>query len=178
MLRGDCDVLRAELWDKIDADTQRMIDDLIIETKSDLRSAGFPAKGSRFPFGMHHEFYRIRVRFDGRKALQCEVATMLNAWSATRPDRIDYARQAVCGAVKSMLAARPELAGRIPPSVRSAMTAVGDGYEFLSWVKTAVATSPDCFAFKEEVIDRDRMIDELIEAVSGSPGAGQSEEVR
>ena len=174
MLRGECDVLRAELWDKIDADTQRVIDDLIIETKSDLRSVGFPAKGSRFPFGMHHEFYRIRVRFDGRKALQSEVANMLNAWSATRSDRIDYARQAVCGAVKSMLAVQPELAGRIPPSVRSVMTTVGDGYEFLSWAKAAVSASPDTFAFKEEVINRDKMIDELIEAVSGFQGAGQS----
>lgn len=167
MLFGECDVPGAEMWEKIDGDTQRIIDDMIVTAKADLRAAGFPAKGSRFPFGLHHEFYRVRIRLAGRRALQGEIAVMLNAWSAARADRIDYARQALCGSVKSMLASRPELAGRIPSSIRSAMASVGDGYEFLSWAKAAAITSPDDFVHKEEIIDRDKLVDDLIDAVTG-----------
>lgn len=158
---------RAELWEKIDAETQRRIDDLLIEVRAELKAAGFPATGSRFPYAVHHEFYRVRIRILGRKAQHAEIATMLNRWMATRSDKVDYVRQAVCGSVKSMLAARPELAGRIPSSVRAAMGAVGDGYEFLSWSKSYVADRPLGVLPEEPVVDRDQMIDELIDAVSG-----------
>ncbi|NTF17592.1 hypothetical protein G6L37_04215 [Agrobacterium rubi] len=154
------------MWEKIDAEAQRAIDDLILESRTELKAAGFPARGSRFPFGMHHEFYRVRIRIGRRKSLQSEIANMLNLWMAGRDNRLDYGRQAVCGAVKSMLATHPELAGRIPGSVRALMSAVGNGYEFLNWAKAAVSASPDQFVHEQEVVDRDQMIDELIEAVS------------
>ena len=159
-------MLRAESWEKIDAVTQRIIDDMIIACRADLKAAGFPAMGSRFPFGMHHEFYRVRIRVGRRRAQHAEVATVLNLWMATRADRTDYGRQALCGAVKSMLASRPELAGRIPPDVRAAMAAVGDGYDFLAFAKSAARASPQGLVAQEPESDRDEMVDELIDAVS------------
>ncbi len=157
---------RAELWEKIDADTQRRIDDLVLEFRTELKAAGFPAFGSRFPFGMHHEFYRVRVRIGGRKMLHAETASALNRWMATRSDHADYARQAVCGAVKAMLAKRPELAGRIPPHIRTAMAAVRDGYDFLTWAKSFAADHPEGFLNEEPQMNRDEMVDGLIEAVT------------
>lgn len=157
---------RAELWEKIDADTQRRIDDLVLESRTELKAAGFPAFGSRFPFGMHHEFYRVRVRISGRKMLHAETAAVLNRWMGTRSDQVDYARQAVCGAVKAMLAKKPELAGRIPQSVREAMAAVRDGYDFVAWAKSFAADHPQGFLPEELPESRDDMVDGLIEAVS------------
>lgn len=156
---------RAQLWEKIDIDIQRAIDDLIVEIKADLRQAGFPAKGSAFPFGLHHDFYRVRIRLGGKKTKHGEVSSILNAWAHTRADKVDYARQAICGSVKSMLAKRPELAGKIPGSARSVMAAVSDGYDFLRWAKEAVSVSPEAFLHMEEVVDRDKLIDDLIDAV-------------
>jgi hypothetical protein len=142
------------------------MDDFVLESRTELKTAGFPAFGSRFPFGMHHEFYRVRVRIGGRKMLHAEAASVLNRWMVTRTDHADYARQAVCGAVKAMLAKNPELAGRIPPSVRAAMALVGDGYDFLTWAKSFAAQHPEGFLPEEPEESRDEMVDSLIEAVS------------
>lgn len=157
---------RAELWEKIDADTQRRIDDIVLESRTELKSAGFPAFGSRFPYGMHHEFYRVRIRIGGRKMLHAEAASVLNQWMATRGDYADYARQAVCGAVKAMLAKNPELAGRIPAPIRDAMASVRDGYDFLAWAKSFAADHSEGFLPEETAEGRDEMVDGLIEAVS------------
>lgn len=157
---------RAELWEKIDADTQRRIDDIVLESRTELKAAGFPAFGSRFPYGMHHEFYRVRVRTGGRKMLHAETASVLNQWMATRGDHADYARQAVCGAVKAMLAKHPELAGRIPAPIRDAMAAVRDGYDFLAWAKCFAAEHSEGFLPDDPAESRDEMVDGLIEAVS------------
>lgn len=159
-------VRSAKIWEKIDSDTQRMIDDLVTECRTDLKAAGFPAFGSRFPYGMHHEFYRVRVRLGKRKLHHAEIAAVLNMWMASRSDKVDYARQAVCGAIKAMLVKRPELVGRIPASARHAMLAVGEGYDFLDWAKKLVKENPGGFLPEDTEESRDEMIDGLIEAVS------------
>jgi hypothetical protein len=115
---------------------------------------------------MHHEFYRVRVRIGGRKMLHAEAASVLNLWMATRADRVDYGRQAICGAVKAMLARKPELAGRIPAQIRAAMSAVADGYDFLSWARQFAADHPKGFLPVEPEENRDEVVDSLIDAVS------------
>ena len=157
---------KAEVWARVGADAQRVLDDAVIAARSDLLAAGFPAKGHRFPFALHHTFYRSRIRIGGRKTTHSEIAVLLNAWAAVREDRTDYARQAVCGAVKHMLTGSPALVGRIPSSVRESMGSVGDGYEFRKWA--AVNGASLIAAIPPDVVpDKDERVDMLIDAVSG-----------
>jgi hypothetical protein len=163
-------VLKAEIWIRLgDDDVRRAMNNILADCAEALRGAGFPARAPRFPFSMHHGFFRSRLRTGGRKRTHAEVAELLALWAAGREDPCDYARQAVCGAVKAMLSVDPELAGRIPVVVRAAMTAVGGGYDFRRFGASRPAADgrPEaCSPSDEGVLADERVLGEL--------GAGQA----
>ncbi len=106
------------------------------QIKRSLREAGFPVLGDRFPFAMHHNFYRTRIRIAGRKCRHKDVARLLGDWMKTRSKADDYFWQLVSGAVRDLLAKEPALVGRLPQSVRQGMMSVEDGHLFLRYAKS------------------------------------------
>jgi hypothetical protein len=163
-------VLKAEIWTRLgDEDVRREMNSILADCGEALRGAGFPARAPRFPYSMHHGFYRSRLRTGGRKRTHADVAELLALWADGRKDPCDYARQAVCGAVKAMLSGDAGLAGRIPAVVRAAMAAVGDGYDFRRFGASRSKNADPHEAARssgERVLDDERILDEL--------GAGQS----
>lgn len=158
-------MLKAEIWSRLgDDDVRREMSSILEDCGEALRGSGFPARAPRFPYSMHHGFFRSRLRVGGRKRTHAEVAELLALWADGRKDPCDYARQAVCGAVKAMLSVDAELAGRIPTIVREAMDAVGGGYEFRrfgtshSAIGTCLSIAPSS---NESVLSDERIFDEL-----------------
>ncbi len=106
------------------------------DVKKALRAAGFPYPLPSFPYGMHHNFYRAKIRLNGRKLKHFGVACLLVEWMKTRRDPADYAWQCVTGAIKDLIARDPTLVTRIPEDIRKGMSSVEDGYAFLRWAKS------------------------------------------
>lgn len=149
------------------------MDSVLAEAGEALRDAGFPAWPPRFPFAMHHGFYRSRIRAKGRKTTHAQVSQLLAEWAVGRESPADYARQAVCGAVKAMLSRNPELAGRIPPAVRTAMAAVGGGYDFRQFgaARASAGAAAERVTSDEGVLSDERVLDELAAGQAGDhPG--------
>lgn len=105
------------------------------DVKYALRLAGFPATGICFPYSLHHNFYRAKIRIDGKKAKHFHIAHLLMLWMRERTAPEDYAWQCVTGAVKEMISRNPSLVAKIPDDIRTGMASVEDGYAFLKWVK-------------------------------------------
>lgn len=170
-------MLKAEIWTRLgDEDVRREMNSILADCGEALRGAGFPARAPRFPYSMHHGFFRSRLRTGGRKRTHAEVADLLALWADGRKDPCDYARQAVCGAVKAMLSADAELAGRIPAVVRAAMAAVGDGYDFRRFGasrSTNVDLPEAATSSGEGVLCDERILDKL-----GARQAGQNPDVQ
>lgn len=106
------------------------------QIKKTLREAGFPVLGDRFPYAMHHNFYRTKIRIAGRKCRHKDLSRLLDDWMETRSDEEDYFWQVVSGAVRDLLSNEPALVGRLPQSVRQGMTTVEDGHLFLRYAKS------------------------------------------
>lgn len=135
------------MWIKMDPDSQKAVDAIICEARADLLAAGFPARGSRFPYAMHHGHYRAKVRINRAKMTHAQIAYLLNRWTAERGDPSDYARQALCGAVGAMLAKSPAHSSRLPNSVSAAMSKVEQGADFLRWA------AANCEALVGDIVD-------------------------
>jgi hypothetical protein len=106
-----------------------------------LRAAGFPFPLPSFPYGMHHNFYRAKIRVRGKRIRHFGVACLLLEWMKTRSEPADYAWQCVTGAIKGIIAKEPSLVTKIPDDIRRGMATVEDGYAFLRWVATVDVTS-------------------------------------
>lgn len=106
------------------------------EIKKALREAGFPMRGDRFPYAMHHNFYRTKIRIAGRKCRHKDLSRLLDDWMETRNDEDDYFWQVVSGAVRDLLSNGPALVGRLPQAVRQGMMTVEDGHLFLRYAKS------------------------------------------
>jgi hypothetical protein len=111
------------------------------DVKKALRVAGFPFPLPSFPYGMHHNFYRAKIRVDGKKIRHFGVACLLLEWMKTRSEPADYAWQCVTGAIKEMIAKDPTLVTKIPQDIRKGMASVEDGYAFLRWVTSIDVTA-------------------------------------
>lgn len=151
------------MWVKIDLDAQKSIDALIENARTELLAAGFPARGSRFPFAMHHGFYRSRIRLGRIKTTHAQVAYLLNRWTAERGNADDYARQAICGSARSMMAKSKALEARLPLAIKVMMASMEEGMTFQNW---GVA---NCEALIGDIVEdpspiRAEMIDELLGA--------------
>jgi hypothetical protein len=116
----------------IDPDTERAM--FMRDVKKALRDAGFPASKPGFPYAMHHNFYRAKIRLAGKKLKHFDIARLVKAWMDDRDEPSDYAWQNVTGAVKDMISRDPTLVSRIPTDIRKGMASVEDGYAFLRWV--------------------------------------------
>lgn len=127
------------VWPNREGRGRAEVEDAIAAARSSLRVAGFPVRGRRFPFPMHHDAYRVRLprKPSGQRARHADVARLLNAWAVDRADPVDYAWQAVEGAVRSMIARSPALADRLPDDVREGIAKIGNGSEFLDWAAKA-----------------------------------------
>lgn len=157
---------KAEKWVRFDGEQQKSVDALIENARHELLAAGFPARGIGFPFAMHHGHYRTRIRIGRTKTTHAQVAYLLNRWTEARGRTDDYARQALCGAVGSMVAKSASLGGRIPASVMGMMEQVGGGMDFINW------STENCEALVGDIIDdpapsRDEMIDALLDTALG-----------
>lgn len=106
------------------------------QIKKTLREAGFPVLGDRFPYAMHHNFYRTKIRIAGRKCRHKDLSRLLDDWMETRSDEEDYFWQVVSGAVRDLLSNEPALVGRLPQVVRQGMVTVEDGHLFLRYAKS------------------------------------------
>ncbi|TLX16858.1 hypothetical protein [Rhizobium sp. MHM7A] len=106
------------------------------QIKKTLREAGFPVLGDRFPYAMHHNFYRTKIRIAGRKCRHKDLSRLLDDWMETRSDEEDYFWQVVSGAVRDLLSNEPALVGRLPQAVRHGMMTVEDGHLFLRYAKS------------------------------------------
>lgn len=83
-----------------------------------------------FPFGMHHEYYRTRIRPGGRHARRSDIADALTQWSETRESPDDYVWQAACGGLLDYFQRSPLHKEKLPPDIAGRMEVLGWGEDF------------------------------------------------
>ncbi len=105
------------------------------EIKTALREAGFSRVGGRFPFSMHHNFYRTKIRICGKKSRHKDIRRLLAMWMETRRNPDDLLWQMVSGAIKDLIKKDPGLVVKLPIEIRRGMATVEDGYSFLRFTK-------------------------------------------
>lgn len=150
------------MWDRLGTDeVRREMGGIVQDCAEALRDAGFPARGPRFPYSMHHAFFRSRLRIDGRKRTHAEVSLLLASWAGGRDDPCDYARQAVCGAVRTMVSRKPALAELVPDVVKSVMASVEDGAAFTSFASNRASDREAAKISHEGVGIVEGVLDEL-----------------
>ena len=152
----------AEVWVKAGEGLQGLLDTIVEDAEAVLKDSGFPTRSARFPYGMHHDYYRVRLRIGARRLSHAEVAILLNVWSSLRAERTDYARQALCGAVKSMAAADPALLQAVPQSVRKEMSAVEDGAAFEWWARNELVGLHGTLVPPSPKLDKEALLAELL----------------
>ncbi|MCV9963818.1 hypothetical protein OIU34_18230 [Pararhizobium sp. BT-229] len=108
---------------------------LVQEISGRLLEAGIGAYPPRFPFGAHHDYFRTRLRPDGKHAKLGDVSGALTAWAAARESDEDYVWQAVCGFLLSYFAQKPEHRDRLPHDIEGRMDALGWGDDFLCFAR-------------------------------------------
>jgi len=124
-------------WRAVTPDEQEVIDDIVRKAAGALRSAGFDAHPPRFPFAMHHDRLRIRLRTNDSKPRHSEVAKLLNRWAAERDFAEAYAWQAVMGAIQELEAK----SGRQVPEALKAEAMEGCGGSFEPWAKARIGAA-------------------------------------
>lgn len=110
---------------------------LVREISARLLEAGIKAYPPKFPFGTHHDYFRTRLRPDGKHAKLSDVANALTAWAATRSSDEDYVWQAVCGFLLSYFSKRPEHRDRLPSDIDGRMAVLNWGDDFLGFARAA-----------------------------------------
>lgn len=107
---------------------------LVINISSRLVETGIKAFPPAFPYGGHHEYFRTKIRPDGKHAKQADVATALEAWASEREED-EYVWQAVCGWLLKLFVANPDHKKRLPEDIAAKMEALEWGDIFLHWVR-------------------------------------------
>jgi hypothetical protein len=110
---------------------------LVREISARLLEADIKAYLPIFPFGAHHDYFRTRLRLDGRHAKLSDVSNALTTWAATRESDDDYVWQAVCGFLLSYFGKKPEHRSRLPLDIEGRMAILGWGEEFLAYARNA-----------------------------------------
>lgn len=110
------------------------IEGVIKSARDALHGAGIPARTPKFPYSLHHELYRVRLRKAGSRLRHAEVAWMLEEWAASREDfALSYAWQAVAGAV-----ARLAPSEKLPDSIKDGIASVSGEGNFEEWAKASL----------------------------------------
>lgn len=122
----------SQAWRRITPEEQAEIDGIVSRAAATLRAAGFEASGPRFPFAMHHERLRGRLRSGTAKPKHSDVALLLNVWAGERDFAPAYAWQAVMGAVEELEARAGKTA---PATLREAAIAACQGETFERWAR-------------------------------------------
>jgi len=97
-----------------------------------LRGAGIDARPPAFPFSLHHEHFRVKLRRRGYSPRHADVALLLEKWADGRPEGFaySYAWQAVAGAV-----AKLKPTARLPADLAQGIASVSGAGSFLEWAK-------------------------------------------
>lgn len=124
-------------WPIVTATEQDRIDEIVEHCRKALADVGFPTRDPKFPFVMHHERMRIRLRNSRIKPRHADVAYLLARWARERSEGFAnaYAWQAVTGALLAM-SRQTSPAVPVPDCIRSGMATVGSGAEFEGWSKS------------------------------------------
>jgi hypothetical protein len=112
---------------------------LVREISSQLLDAGIRAYPPEFPYGVHHEYYRTRLRHGGRHSKLSDIARALESWAATRENDDDYVWQAVCGFLLSYFSERPEHRERLPSEIGGRIGILRWGEDFLEYSRSAIS---------------------------------------
>lgn len=112
---------------------------LVREISGQLLEAGIRAYPPEFPYGVHHEYYRTRLRQAGRHSKLSDIAKALESWAATRENDDDYVWQAVCGFLLSYFVERPDHRDKLPADIKGRMDILRWGDDFLKFSRTAIS---------------------------------------
>jgi hypothetical protein len=111
---------------------------LVREISTRLLDAGIKAYPPHFPYGIHHEYYRTRLKQGRRHARLAEISGALVCWADAR-ENDDYVWQAVCGFLLSYFAEKPEHRNRLPSDIEKRMMGLEWGNDFLAFARTAIS---------------------------------------
>jgi hypothetical protein len=100
------------------------------EITSRLNELGIKVFAPSFPFAMHHRFYRVKYRPEGRHSAHHEVSVKLRAWADGRQGQDDYIWQAVCGGLLLHFKKQPNDKSKLTPDIIASLEAVNWGDDF------------------------------------------------
>lgn len=121
---------------KVTAEEAARIETVVREAQAALRAAGVDVRSPQFPFSLHHEHYRVKLRRRGYSPRHADVSLLLERWADGRGERFaeSYAWQAVAGAVARL---RPSVP--LPDDVAAGIASVSGEGCFEAWAKEASA---------------------------------------
>ena len=119
---------------------------MVREISAGLLEAGIRVFPPAFPFGMHHDHYRTKLRPNGRHIRRGDVAALLDLWSRTRENPDDYVWQAVCGGLLPHFADAPAHREKLTAEVAGRMEVLGWGSDFLEWASDEISRPAKAFA--------------------------------
>lgn len=118
---------------QIDKEQMEYLEDVILRTMASLPDLGIKTRHARFPFSLHHEYYKTRLRIHGRRLRHEEVAIMLNKWASEQEFPVKaYIWQAITGAIANLYKnEKPDL----HEFVQQGMNSLAHGSTFEAWAK-------------------------------------------
>lgn len=131
-------------WTPINKADQEMIDQIISLARNELRGSGFDLPYSRFPFALHHEFFKTKLKLNGKRLKHKDVAILLSAWLQKFDDdkraRL-YAWQSVAGAIRKLDSKGTK---QLSDKLVQGLTPIRNGDAFFKWAKSQIKDkSPD-----------------------------------
>lgn len=119
---------------KISAKELEQMEDIIHQVMMLLPDLGFRTSHARFPYSLHHEFYRSRLRLHGKRLRHEEIAILLNRWAVEQEKPADaYVWQAITGAIRN-LQAKNSIS--MPDLIQSGIENVAQGQQFETWARS------------------------------------------
>ena len=112
---------------------------LVRDISSRILDAGIRVFPPSFPFGMHHDYYRTKLRIEGRHARRSHVASALAEWAATRENGDDYVWQGVCGGLLRHFSDAPAHRERLPADIAARMEILEWGKVFSDWASLRIS---------------------------------------
>lgn len=125
---------------KISTEELGRMDDIIHQVMASLPDLGFRTSHSRFPYSLHHQHYRTRLRLHGKRLRHEEVSIVLNRWAAEQERPAEaYVWQAIAGAILNLQGSSPI---DLPEHIRLGLETVAHGKLFETWAKSFLTRVP------------------------------------